>query len=630
MRFPRKTLALGLVAALSVATTAAAHDESQDGGLLPIQQASYKHQHGGAEGHLPAVQRNVQLVGRLDLFTGGEKPGRVSDVAGFGNYAYLGAFREPDCDNGGVYVIDISDPANPREAGFIPASPFAYVGEGVQVLDMKTAAFTGQVLIHNNENCIPLDGAIPVGQGGASLWDVTNPLAPTPLAEHVGDTDPALQGSIPHTSIPHQSHSAFGWQQGDRAYMVMVDNAELGNIGAGTDIDIFDITNPRAPVLVVETGLPDFREIQEDPRPNGNNVFLHDMVVKQIGDRFLLLGSYWDGGYIVLDVTNLPQKPKLVGDTDFGAVEPFAATMGLPADWTPEGNAHQAEFSFKNEYILAADEDFGPRRITGLIDTGPYTGDAFSATQGSDTPQVDEDSPISGPTTFVGDACTAVPPATSSGQIALIERGTCTFTIKLQTVQAAGYAAGIVFNDRQGGTGCEAQVFMLAIGDIPFMFVSRSTGLKILGLTFDDPCTTATPLPGSPSNAVSIKAVFDGWGYVHLYNSSTMQVIDHWALPEALDPTHAEGSGDLSVHEVATDPRRNRAYVSHYAGGFRVLDFSKSGIKEVGAYIDQGGNNFWGVEVHYMPGASEPIVLASDRDSGLWIFRYQSGKKGNP
>ncbi len=626
----RRATVLGLVTLLAFTSVVAGHDEAKDDGLTPIQHGSWHHQHGEITGHLPPVQRNVQLIGHLDLFPDGEQPGRVSDVGSYGNYAYLGAFREPDCENGGVYVIDISDPSAPREVGFIPASPYTYVGEGVQVLNMKTASFEGQVLIHNNENCIPVDGAIPAGRGGASMWDVTDPVNPLPLFEHIGDNDPALVGSIPHTSLPHQSHSAFGWQQGDRAYLVMVDNAELGNIGEGTDVDIFDITDPRAPFLVVETGLPDFPQIQEDPPPNGNNVFLHDMVVKQVGDRFLLLGSYWDGGYIVLDVTNLPNKPTLVGHTDFGAVEPFQAQMGLPVDWTPEGNAHQAEFSSDNRFILAADEDFGARRIAGIIETGTYAGTNFSATQGSDVPQVDEDNPLAGGTTFVGDACTPVPPAAVPNQIALVERGTCTFTIKVQNVQAAGYSAGIVFNDLQGGTGCEAQVFMLAIGDIPFMFVARSTGLKILGMSFTNPCATASPLPGSPSADVSISAIFDGWGYVHLYDASTMQVIDHWALPEGLDPAHADGSGVLSVHEVATDPRRNRAYVSHYSGGFRVLDFGKGGIKEVGAYIHQSGNNFWGVEVHYMPGASEPIVLASDRDSGLWIFRYATGKKGKP
>ena len=191
-----------------------------------------------------------------------------------------------------------------------------------------------------------------------------------------------------------------------------------------------------------------------------------------------------------------------------------------------------------------------------------------------------------------------------------------------------GDAAGIVFNDRATDANCDAQIFMLAIGDIPFMFVGRSVGLKLMDVAFDNPCETLTPPPLSPSVEVSIIPIFDGWGYVHLYDARTFKTLAHWALPEAIDPAYATGFGTLSVHEVATDPRRNRAYVSHYSGGLRVLDFGRGGIKEVGAYIDAAGNNFWGVEVHYMPGASEPIVLASDRDSGLWIFQYKPGASG--
>jgi hypothetical protein len=618
--------AVATVVGLALASAASAHHD--DGGLNPLEAVTHEHQHGGDPGHLPAVQRNVELVGKLDLFGTQEQAGRISDVGAFGNYAYLGAFREPDCENGGVYVIDISKPSAPRQVGFIPASPFTYVGEGVQVFQMSTAFHQGPVLVHNNENCIPVDGAIPAGQGGASLWDVSNPSNPAPLALHVGDTDPAVQGSLPHTSIPHQSHSAFAWQQGNQAYLVMVDNAELGNIGAGTDVDILDITDPRNPRLIVETGLPDFPEIQESPPPNGNNVFLHDMVVKKVGERYLLLGSYWDGGYIILDVTNLPAKPTFLRDTDFGAVEPFAAQMGLPADWTPEGNAHQAEFNFDNTLFLGADEDFGARRISGTITSGLYQNHTFSATQGSNVPQVDENSPIEGPTTFVGAACGPVLPAPSPSHTALVERGTCTFTIKVQNVQAAGYRAGIVFNDTQGGTGCEAQVFMLAVGDIPFMFVARSTGLKLLNQSFTDPCATATPPIGTPSENVSIKAIFDGWGYLHLFDANTMQDLDQWAIPEALSATHADGFGDLSIHEVATDPARNRAYISYYSGGFRVVEFSrKNGIREVGAFIAPGGNNFWGVEFHTLPGRTGSVVLASDRDSGLWIFRYRKGAR---
>jgi hypothetical protein len=610
---------IGLAAALSLVPAAAAeaHGPESDA-RTPMEALSALHQHNGADGHLPAVQRNVQLVGKLDLFQGGERPGRISDVAAFGEHAYLGAFYEPDCEEGGVYVIDIADPASPKQAGFIPTSPGAYVGEGVQVLDLDTSAFEGQVLIHNNENCLPVAGPLPVGRGGASLWNVTDPTQPKALAQHVGDMDVVLPGTT-HASAPHASHSAFGWQQGDRAYMVMVDNGELGR----TDIDIFDITDPAKPALVVETGLNDFPEAQETPSPNGNNSFIHDMIVKRVGDRYLMLASYWDGGYVVLDVTDLPAKPRFVGDTDFGATEPYRAEMALPEDWTPEGNAHQAEFSPDSTRFLAADEDFGAFRVDASITSGPHAGERFSATQGSNVPQIDEDTTLDGPTVFVGQACGAVPPAPSPNAVAVAERGTCTFTIKLQSVRAAGYAGGIVFNDKATDPDCDAHVYMLAVGDIPFVFVGRTAGLQLLGLTFEDACATNTPVAAEGAG-VRLAGRFDGWGYLHLYDTQTMQALDHWALPESLDREKAQGYGDLSIHEVAMDPQRNLAYSSHYSGGLRVFDFADGTIREVGAYISEGGNNLWGVEVHRLAGdaSTYPLVLTSDRDSGLWIFRY--------
>jgi hypothetical protein len=600
------TAALGLMLALAVGSTAVAHPDPQanaEGVILPLH---HPHQHGGDEGHLPPVQKNVRLVGNLDLFASGEMPGRISDVGVFGNYAYLGAFREPNCEQAGVYVIDISDPTAPTEAGFIPASPGAYVGEGVQVINLDTEAFSGQVLLHNNENCVPEGGPL-VGLGGTSLWDVTDPTSPQPLAEHVGDHDPAVD------SQPHQSHSVFGWQQGDRAYMVQVDNAELGE----TDIDIFDITDPRNPEFVAETGMADFPEIAEDPTPNGATYLNHDMVVKQINGRWLLLSNYWDGGYTILDVTDLPAKPTYLRDTDFGP-EPFAAQMGLPADWTSEGNAHQAEFNFDNKYFLGADEDFNPFRNTGEIQTGTYAGDLYSATLGSNVPNVPEEG-IQGDSEFVGQACTPLPPATVP--IAIAERGTCTFTIKAQAIQAAGYEMALIMNDKATDPNCESHVFMLAVADIPTLFVSRSVGLKLTNVDFTNPCATDAPAPFTPGEETSLGPVFDGWGYLHLYDSQTMQELDQWAIPESLSPAYAEGFGDLSIHEVATDPARNLAYISHYSGGFRVVKFGKRGISETGAFIAQGGNNLWGVQV--VPNSGKrPLVLASDRDSGLFIFRY--------
>ena len=582
-------------------------------------------QHGENIGHLPPVQKNIQVLGKLDLFTDEEQPGRIADVSAYGDYAYLGAFASPNCENPGVYVIDISDPTNPKEADFIPTStPGAFVGEGVQVLEMNTESYKGPLLLYSQETCLPNGGPVLgsdprlglAGRGGATLVDVRNPLEWEKLADHVGDEDPSEFG------FPHNSHSVFGWQQGDRAYMIVMDNGET------TDIDIFDITNPAAPEFVVETGFPDFPEVNEDPPPNGASPFVHDFVVKKVGNQWLLLASYWDGGYIIIDVTDLENdNVTFLRDTDFGP-EPFAAELGLPASTPSEGNGHQAEFNFDSSMFIGADEDFQAFRFLGEITSGTFAGDTFSGIPGSDTPPIPEGG-LEGPTTFVGGACGFITPAPTSDHIALIDRDPgCSFTVKVNAADAAGYKAAIIFNNRTtDAPNCDASINMTAIGNIPSLGVGRSTGLKLLNVDpGPDSCATPSPAAGTPSESVKVGTLFDGWGYMHLYDANTMQAIDHWALPEGLTRAMATDHGDLTVHEVAMDPARNRAYVSHYAGGMRVFDFSrKKGLVEVGAFIDQGGSNFWGTEVHDLGGKYGQAFLGSDRDSGLYIFQFKPG-----
>jgi hypothetical protein len=137
---------------------------------------------------------------------------------------------------------------------------------------------------------------------------------------------------------------------------------------------------------------------------------------------------------------------------------------------------------------------------------------------------------------------------------------------------------------------------------------------------------------------------FDGWGYVQLHDARDpdLRIIDSYAVSEALDENFADGFGTLSVHEVKTDPREdvNLAYISYYNAGARVVKFSKrKGLREVGFFIDEGGNHFWGTfpvcagqcllnekdQGRGRHNEKRPLLLMSDRDSGLWIFRYTGG-----
>ena len=237
---------------------------------------------------------------------------------------------------------------------------------------------------------------------------------------------------------------------------------------------------------------------------------------------------------------------------------------------------------------------------------------------------------------FVGRACDedpAVPAGGAGTQVAVVERGVCAFTVKVANViEAGGYEAVLIFN-RTASDGCNGTLGMSVEGDIPtFGVAPREQGFAIFDIEDqynDAAClagdgTQQAPLAlGTTGDTLTFSSYFDGWGYVHLFEneSGKMTELDTYAMDEAHDPAYADGFGDLSVHEVATSQQvANRAYFSYYAGGFRVAEIEGNELVEKGHYIDEDGNNFWGVQVFNDDG--QEYVAASDRDHGLWIFQY--------
>ncbi|MEJ7795837.1 MAG: PA domain-containing protein [Nocardioides sp.] len=565
-------------------------------------------QHGGEGGHLPKKKKNVRVLSKLRLT---DIPGRIADVTVHKNTAYLAAFNEP-CGRGGVYIVDISDIRNPQRTGFIETGEGSYVGEGVHVLSVNTRKFTGDVLTFNNEICGESDTTV----GGATLVDVTNPRKPKVLAEGFGDdTD--------DDGVANTVHSALSWNDGRKAYSVLVDNEEL------TDVDIFDISNPARPRMVAEYDLAEkFPRILQSQPDNLTSVFFHDVTVKNIRDRQTMVASYWDAGYVKLDVSD-PTAIRYLGDTDFKATDPELLESTGDTQ-PPEGNGHQSEFTKGNRSLIGADEDFAPYRSEFDITDGPNPG-GFPASEGAFTTPIAtlDDRTLAGSTTYGGQGCAVtsgdvVPPATEDGdattdEIAVLQRGACTFQEKADAAEEAGYDGFIVFNNEEGG---DAIINMGGDGsDLPGIFVGHTTGLAIFDAASADELTV-----GDSGADTNTRAIFDGWGYVHLFGTGPkMRELDTYAIPEAHQPEHAFGSGDLSVHEVAASKQdRSTAYLSYYSGGFRVLDVRRGKLREVGAFIARGGSNIWGVEV-FRDGGKE-YVAASDRDSGLYILKYTGGR----
>jgi hypothetical protein len=454
-----------------------------------------------------------------------------------------------------------------------------------------------------------------------NLYNVSNPAHPTPLAEGIGDFTVHGQGKKGANEI----HSVFAWDAGNKGYAVIVDNEE------GPDVDIIDITNPKKAKLIAEYDLDEtFPQIRQAAPDNLDEVFHHDMIVKEIGGRQVMLVSYWDAGYVKIDVTD-PLAPTYIGDSDFAALDPEAAESGLTVP--PEGNGHQAEFTADNQYIIGADEDFNPYAVVARnVDDNSR----LSASPGSDTRQLEEGETITGPGVYVGLACPggpAVPAGGAGTQIAVVERGVCFFTEKVtEVINAGGYEAVLVFN-RTGSDACSDALSMSVEGNIPaFGVATREQGFAIFDVEdqYDEAAcragdgTQVAPIAiGTTGDTLTFSSYFDGWGYVHLFENEAGKLteLDTYAVPEAHDPTYSEGFGDLSVHEVAVSPTDpSLLYFSYYAAGFRVARIIDDEIVEVGHNIAVGGNNFWGVQVFSHGG--EEYVAASDRDHGLWIFQY--------
>lgn len=605
-------------------------------------------QHGTDEGHLIGTGQygKIELVDVVELTS---TPELIADVtvSPDGNTAFLANWGEPDCagpekggqtsPDAGAYIVDISDiesdPESAELIGFIPSHQDTRPGEGMQVVEITTAHFSGDVLVMNNEACGKN------AKGGVSLFDVSDPTKPKRLSENFGDRAPG-------DSDANEIHSAFAWDAGDKAYVVVTDNEEF------PDVDIFDITKPNRPRLVAEYDLNEFDVAQPDLGLTDS--FLHDIVVKEIDGEFIMLLSYWDGGYVLLNVDD-PANAVFIGDTEFAEVDPelFEA---LGVELTPEGNAHQAEFTIDDRFFIGTDEDFAPYRADAFnITSGPFAGEYPSViVPGGQPPAILEDLTLSGPVVYGGYGCPDSAPVPSPEDIPgylesllpgdetiiVLQRGptgdpsateeACFPGEKAHEAALAGWDA-VLFVQRHVAVDepfCGSGAFVDAIVAV---CTTHEAFHKLFNLPPFDPAQWTYPenlAIGTVGERIEVGSIFDGWGYVHLFDRVTLEELDTFAIPEAHDPAFAFGFGDLSVHEVAVDPQDpTLAYLSYYAGGLIALQIECAGAEtdtcelvEVGGYLDPAGNNFWGVET-FIGEDGFTYILASDRDSGLWIFK---------
>lgn len=101
-----------------------------------------------------------------------------------------------------------------------------------------------------------------------------------------------------------------------KTYVALVDNDELA------DVDM-DISDPANPVMVNDTlDLVALVDVDQESPENLTSIFSHDMTVVKVGKRYVMNVNYWDGGYVLLDVTHpTPGNVTLIAESDFGQLD---------------------------------------------------------------------------------------------------------------------------------------------------------------------------------------------------------------------------------------------------------------------------------------------------------------------
>jgi hypothetical protein len=250
---------------------------------------------------------------------------------------------------GRVYVLDITDRANPVVLSFID-QPGAYV------VDVKFSD-DGQVLYTASQSLPSLEllqnGATPVSSTGFSAYNVEDPANPRYLGT-IPDERIGCHMMDPVQVAPGQD-ALMCVSQHVKSYLVQRDGDVLVTLGFVEYIPTNDLGLP------VPTGIP----AVGDPTCSGPLGCLassgpHDMTAYHEGGAFgegrsYLIVSHWDEGVKVLDITDAPLITE-VGSWNGEGAEHYS------------GNAHTAMVVLAGgkRYIVASPEYTSGGTIPGL------------------------------------------------------------------------------------------------------------------------------------------------------------------------------------------------------------------------------------------------------------------------
>jgi hypothetical protein len=341
---------LGLVAAaLTFAAVALSHEEGGDGGIKDhhhFGQQALKEYEGGSKA---GSAKNMVAVGHDDL----EARGFNGDVWVHDGYAYVGqwGFTDwaignsrfcPTDEHRGVAVIDVRDPSKPNRVATLE-NVNGSSAEDVVVYTARFGTYAGRdIAVSGIQDCAGSRYDPDPGDRGLQLWDVTDAGHPVPLG--MLDTGCCTRG-VHEFEVQHRADLgrtfAYATVPTSRYPDENTPSGYRDEDGEG-DFRLIDITDPTDPVQVSDWGIQDiggpFSGGQGcDPDAN------YGHGAEPSADGKLVFVSYWDSGFIRLDVSD-PANPLFTGRT----VYPPEA----------DGDGHSSQYDEARKLLIAADEDF--------------------------------------------------------------------------------------------------------------------------------------------------------------------------------------------------------------------------------------------------------------------------------
>ncbi len=246
--------------------------------------------------------RGCRQVGYFDCAGGGQ-------VVVDGNYAYIGHMNAPN----GTTIVDVSDPANPREVASLQ------IGRGLHSHKVRV---TDGIMICNREILSPKHAAEDGERGGLAIFDVSNPGKPREITRW--------------TTAGNGVHR-FTFD-GRYAYISPQVEGYVGNI-----VMILDMADPAKPKEVGRWWMPgQWIAGGETPTWKDDAHRCHHPI--RVEDRLYV--SYWHGGFVILDISDM-SKPKMVSALDWSPPYPWPTHSCVPVPFKISGR----------RWMVVADED---------------------------------------------------------------------------------------------------------------------------------------------------------------------------------------------------------------------------------------------------------------------------------